>query len=129
MVESFNSEWLGPFAQDGQVGVIDEEAIAAASRDLAGDAEFSQGLDDLAGRWEAQSAELFDLADAGERPGLDAASRARGSSTHDVFRHWFHHRVWQGKGAKAGSRVIKISCSSSAWAASKRSKGSRCGME
>ena len=27
VVASLNSEWIGPFAQDGQVGVVDEQAL------------------------------------------------------------------------------------------------------
>jgi len=64
-VEAERSERLRAFAEDRQVSVVGEQAIATATRDLPCDAELHQSLYRLAGRRKAQATQLLELLGAG----------------------------------------------------------------
>lgn len=49
-------------------------------------------------------------------------------SRHKQARAWRYQSRWQGKACMAGSKLTRMSPFSSAWAARRRSKGSRCGI-
>ena len=55
------SQRLSAFAEDREIGVVDEEAVALPAGDLPGNAQVHQGLQGFGGRGEAQVADGAEL--------------------------------------------------------------------
>ena len=92
------SQRLRALAEDRQVGVVGEQAIAPSAREFPGDAQVHPGFEGLAGGGEAQAAQLLEPLCAGERPsaqGRVARSwrACRGASQHHRWlrRQWRRH--------------------------------------
>ena len=77
-----DSEGLGPFTKDRQVGVVGEQAVAPTTGDFPGDVQFHQALQSFCCRGEAQPSPNGELAN----PDQGALPQRRENLPHAVAR-------------------------------------------